>query len=200
MMSDTEWHVGIALQDIGELRGRGIVIIDFLKSALGVEVQLFYHRGKIVEHLRHSIQRILRLASFIVAQSVRNVVRLEEIGCADAENLASRNAHIMQRVRVAFLRHDTAGTRKLAFLEVSHGVVMRYCASRSDMKVPTVSAAALATLMSSTPVSMGEIWLASSEFSTMPSKPRRSASLARFTGKLDVPSAAEPRGDRLTLA
>ncbi len=68
------------------------------------------------------------------------------------------------------------------------------------MKVPMVSALALAIPTASAPVSIGEIWLASSEFSTTPSKPSSSASRGRSTGKLDVPSAAAPSGDRLSRA
>jgi len=55
-----------------------------------------------VEHLRHPLQRTLWLASLVISEPVRNVVRFEQIACADPENLAGGNAHVMALVIYAW--------------------------------------------------------------------------------------------------
>lgn len=55
-----------------------------------------------VEHLRHPLQRTLWLASLVISEPVRNVVRFELIACADPENLAGGNAHVMTPVIYAW--------------------------------------------------------------------------------------------------
>ena len=55
-----------------------------------------------VEHLRHPLQRALWLASLVISEPVRNVVRFEQIACADPENLAGGNAHVMALVIYAW--------------------------------------------------------------------------------------------------
>ena len=46
VMPDAERHVGVALQDVGQLGGGGVVGIDLVERALVVELELLHHPGE----------------------------------------------------------------------------------------------------------------------------------------------------------
>ena len=74
---------------------------------------------------------------------------------------------------------------------VSHGVVMRYCASMSEIKVPTGQCRRARDAHQLNPgVDGRNLIRVQGNFPRCRQKPSSSASRARLTGKLDVPNAA----------
>ena len=156
-MADAERHIGVALQDVGELGRGGVVGVDLLERARRVEGELLHHGGKLPQHVGSAGERLHRVVAFVVGHAVGNVVRLEQIGRGAADHLACPDAYVVECDRVALLRHDAGDAGQLALFERDPGRCLRYCASRSDTRVLTVSAIDVATLTSSAPASIGDI-------------------------------------------